>query len=59
MASSFAATFRSPFENTIIDPAVMLSVMLELHESYCIYTDLDVYTNLDVYIRILLYISES
>ena len=33
MASSFAAIFRSPFENTIIDPAVMLSFMSELHES--------------------------
>ena len=29
MASSFADIFRSPFENTIIDPAVMLSFMLK------------------------------
>ena len=33
MASSFATIFRSPLENTIIDPAVLLSFMSELHES--------------------------
>ena len=69
----FAAIFRSPFENTIIDPAVTLSFMSDVHDSLSIYNDLVVYirilvyiyescciyTNLDVYIRTLMYISES
>ena len=29
----FAAISRSPFENTIIDPAVTLSFMSDVHES--------------------------
>ena len=33
MAFTFAAIFRSSFENTIIDPAVMLCFMSEHHES--------------------------